>query len=533
MKQLHSFLVFSDLWPFDVKDRAFKALVLASVVGLTIVFSKHLSLPETALSAYLVLFAVRPGALETIGIAIALIFAALFAVALLTLAIMATSGQPALRIPLMLVAAFGCFYLASGSSEGAVVTTAGMIIFEVLSSLDVIPFPDLVLRGMFWLIAVVMLPMGLLIVSQLLLGRLPLSFVRNELGLRQQVLDARVASNPSNKRRVRSFFLASPRSLTKPLQQIRNSGFLPSSFPQWQALADGTARNLALSLQNVLPHPIEMPVGGKSPRVNARSTNDEKTPFSPDIRFALVATLAVGISYIVFLLLKWPEIHTITITTFLISISTKHETYYKAGLRMAGFFAGALITISTLFWVIPEIENASQLGLICSVVLFPAAWIALSNEVVSYMGLQIALVFLLTVVNSPGPEIDLAIAWGRFCGILLGTLIVTVAFQTFLTDRPEARIGKQLLTLRRRNAARTCDQGGDGEEMLELTDQVAVLRRQVFIARKDPTLPPSSKLALDALWINTNRLFVEIVNRTRPLNQKAQNTPPNSRGGAS
>ncbi|MCV6825662.1 MULTISPECIES: FUSC family protein [Halocynthiibacter] len=533
MKQLHSFLVFSDLWPFDLKDRAFKALVLASVVGLTIVFSKHLSLPETALSAYLVLFAVRPGAFETIGIAIALIFAALFAVGLLTLAIMATSGQPALRVPLMFVAAFGCFYLASGSSEGAVVTTAGMIIFEVLSALDVIPFPDLVLRGMFWLIAVVMLPMGLLIVSQLLLGRLPLSFVRNELGLRQKVLDVRVACDQSNKRSVRSFFLASPRSLTKPLRQIRNSGFLPSSFPQWQALADGTARNLALSLQNLVPHPIAAPIGGKTPQLDVRSANNDKTPFSPDIRFALVATLAVGISYIVFLLLTWPEIHTITITAFLISISTKHETFYKAGLRMVGFLAGALITIATLFWIIPGIENASQLGLVCSVVLFPAAWIALSNEVVSYMGLQIALVFLLTVVNSPGPEIDLAIAWGRFCGILLGTLIVTVAFQTFLTDRPEVRIGKQLSTLRRRNAARTFDHRSDGEEMLELTDQVAALRRQIFIARKDPTQSPSSKLELDALWINTNRLFVEIVNRTRPLNYKVGNAPPNSTGRAS
>ena len=82
MKRLQSFLVFSDLWPYDLGDRAYKALVLAALVGLTIVFSKHLSLPETALSAYLILFAVRPGAFETIAIAVALMCAALLAVGL-------------------------------------------------------------------------------------------------------------------------------------------------------------------------------------------------------------------------------------------------------------------------------------------------------------------------------------------------------------------------------------------------------------------------------------------------------------------
>lgn len=517
MKRLQSFLVFSDLWPYDLGDRAYKALVLAALVGLTIVFSKHLSLPETALSAYLILFAVRPGAFETIAIAVALMFAALLAVGLLTLALMATSGQPALRIPLMFIATFGCFYVASASKEGAIITTAGMIFFEVLSGLDLIPYPGLILRGMFWLVAIILLPMALLILAQLILGRLPLKFVRNELDLRQRVLGGTTDGARAVQKRVRSFLLAGARDVSEPLKQIRKSGFLPGSISQLEALSDDTARNLARAAVQTTPQDAA-PLAQTDPAQSEPGPEASAEPTAqPDIRFALVATLAVAISYFVFLLLKWPEIHTITITTFLISISTKFETFYKARLRMGGFLVGAVVTVATLLWIIPQINDASQLGLVCAVVLFPAAWIALSNEVVSYLGLQVALVFLLTVVNSSGPEVDLAIAWGRFCGILLGTLIVTVTFQTFLTDKPEPRFQERLAFLKGRNAARNLAQKDDGNHMLALTDQVAELRRQIYVAGQDPTLSAGAKSRLNSLWIEANRLFLDIVKCTRPL----------------
>lgn len=518
-----SFWRMSNLWPEAIDDRVAKTLVVAGMMGLTIMASKQLSLPETALSAYLIIFAFRNSALETLRIAVALIFAVFFAVGLLIVLVMAVSGSPALRIPLMIGLTFGCFLLGSGIKDGIIVATFGMILFEVLSGLDIIPYPDLMLRAMFWLPTVVLVPMGILIVVTLITGQFPRTLAEAELRKRMALLrrDVPRPQGTDDRMQFRTFLRRGARSLAEPLEQMRASRRYPSASLAASKLADQTGVLLALRADGRGDDDLPAPTGTVAR--NTHSSADATAPkaaLSFDVRYALVATLAVTLCYTVFLLLKWPEIHTITITAFLISLTTKSETLHKSVLRLSGCLVGAVLSCIALFWGVANISTAAALGLMSFAFLLPAVWVALSDEVVAYVGLQIALVFLLTTVNSSGPSIDFEIVWGRLVGIVLGTIIVTVCFQTFLRDNIAKTVQQSVESLRYRNQARRVGQVGDGADLIEILDELHGLTRQIYIAQLSPYLSARDRADFADLDVQIDALATEAISKTRGYETK-------------
>lgn len=145
--------------------------MIAALCALVVLASKLLSLPETALSAYLIFFVSKENAAVSVTTALALIVAAFVMIALVVLLIMFSAGEPFIRILIMFTIAFGSMYLASATSAGVAAATLGMVIFELLSLLDYMPNPDLLLRSIFWVLPVVIVPMILLVIINLLFGK--------------------------------------------------------------------------------------------------------------------------------------------------------------------------------------------------------------------------------------------------------------------------------------------------------------------------------------------------------------------------
>lgn len=511
--------VFTLHWPDGFRPEPLegpmrRSLVMASVVGLVVLFSKHLSLPETALSAYLVFFATRDNAITTMGTAAALILAAFLAIGLLIVMIMAVGGEPALRIPLMFGITFLCMLLASGMTNGVIAATLGMVLFEVLSGLDILPYPDLALRGLFWVTTIVILPMGILFLAHLLAGERPTTLVQTALNERIDLIRASIQApaEPARIKACQNYLTSGRRNLASLRRLMKADGRHLTGIHLAAWAEDETAQMLAGCAAGCPPEDKTRLHFDRSPPTDTPEADLEPAMVAKrDIRFALTATLSVALCYTVFLLMRWPEIHTITITAFLVSLSSPGETIHKASLRIAGCVIGGLISFAALFWVVPHLESAAQLALLCALVALPAAWIALSGELVAYVGMQIALVFFLTVCNSTGPHVDFGVAWGRFAGILLGNLIVSATFITLGRGAPAVRLREALARLRNRHQDRIPGQPGDGLVMLGLLDALHDLREHLTRERFDPTLGPAGHAELEAVSAEMNNLASAVI----------------------
>jgi len=319
--------------------RLARAALMASLCGLLVILSKSLSLPETALSAYLIFFVSKEDATKNIAMSLALMVVAIVAFGLFYILVIISAGEPLVRILLMFTITFGAMYLANRTSAGSIIITLGMIFFELLSFLDFVPYPNLVIRALVWLIPVVIVPMTLILIANILFG---------------------------------------------PLISVPDSS---------------------------------------SDKKKGKDTVES-------IRFAIKATLSIGICYAIFILLNWPAIHTITITAFLVSLGSTSEALHKSALRLTGCLIGAIISLFCITVILPQLSNAAELALLTVIVAFPAAWIAVGSEKFAYLGMQIAMVFFLCVLNTDGPTVDVGTAWGRIVGIVLGTLVVATVYLT-------------------------------------------------------------------------------------------------------
>ena len=450
-------------------NRLARTILIALLCGLVVLASKTLSLPETALSAYLIFFASKAESSISIATAVKLIIVIFVVIALVIFFFILSSGEPMLRILLMFTITFCCMYLAQATSAGVIAATIGMVFFELLSLLDYLPFPNLVLRELFWIVAIIMVPMGLLVVANLLFGASAINLLRDSLTRRLQLIGrTMVDKSARSKAACRKEFLAGDANLTELRNTASLTGRMTKDMVEKAAhLQDVTMRLLArcaagsppddtpnnrlsLSLNKVttqVPEDLllqELVMKKQSNDFPQVETQEEVKDANESIRFAIKATLSVAICYVIFTLTHWPAIHTITITAFLVSLGTSTETLHKATLRIMGCLIGAVISFFCLLVIIPNLSNVSELAVLTVLVSLPAAWIAVGSENVSYLGMQIALVFFLSVLNTTGPTIDMGIAWGRIVGIVLGNIVVASVFLTMWPSSGVQRIKSSL-----------------------------------------------------------------------------------------
>jgi multidrug resistance protein MdtO len=161
-----------------------------------------------------------------------------------------------------------------------------------------------------------------------------------------------------------------------------------------------------------------------------------KTPFffpdaltNPAYRhFAIKTTAAALICYLIYTGLDWQDIHTAMVTCYVATLGTTGETVHKLALRITGCLIGAVLGMGSLLFVMPQLETVGGLMVLVFAGVLVAAWVSTGPERIAYGGVQIALAFLLTVLQGFGPATSLDTAWNRIVGILLGNVVVYLIF---------------------------------------------------------------------------------------------------------
>ncbi len=171
------------------------------------------------------------------------------------------------------------------------------------------------------------------------------------------------------------------------------------------------------------------------------------------VQYALKTTGAAMFCYVVYLLLDWPGIHTCLITCFIVSLGTTAETVEKQALRFIGCGVGAAAGIAAIVFLMPNVTSIGGLMGVVFLAGLVAGWIAAGGPRISYLGLQLAFAFFLSVIQGAAPAFDMTIARDRTIGILFGDLVVAIVFTQIWPVTIVERIDPAIAALLRQLAA--------------------------------------------------------------------------------
>jgi multidrug resistance protein MdtO len=147
------------------------------------------------------------------------------------------------------------------------------------------------------------------------------------------------------------------------------------------------------------------------------------------VKFALRGALAASLSYIIFNSLFWPGISTAVTTCLLTALSTVGASHQKQFLRFTGALVGGLlIGMGAQIFILPNIDSIGAFAVLIAAVAGLSAWIATSSPRLSYFGVQIVVAFYLINLEEFKIQTSLAVARDRVVGILLGLLMMWLAF---------------------------------------------------------------------------------------------------------
>lgn len=160
--------------------------------------------------------------------------------------------------------------------------------------------------------------------------------------------------------------------------------------------------------------------------------------------YALKTTAAAVIAYLVYTAIDWQDIHTAMITCYVVALGTTAETIHKLTLRIIGCLIGATLGIFSVHVIVPTLNDVGGLMILVFFGTLLAAWVAAGPERIAYAGVQIALAFLLTVLQGFGPDPSVSVALDRIYGVLLGNVVVFVVFTTFWPARAVDTVRRNL-----------------------------------------------------------------------------------------
>ncbi|MDR3607882.1 MAG: FUSC family protein [Oligoflexia bacterium] len=216
-------------------------LAISAYAVLAVILSETFQIPEPALSVYYVFLITKEetastflsGSLAVLGVSAAVLSA---------LAIyMVSIGEPGLRMPLMAVVIFTIMFISRASRLGAASTMIGLLAIQSLTLLDVIPLSDplpaaeLLTQRLLWLWVVILMPVGLVIVGNIVAGRDPIDlfthYLVEELELAARVLVSH--RRPADRERLVAYVQADTGRL---LKYLKMSGTFKKRTLQEQAV---------------------------------------------------------------------------------------------------------------------------------------------------------------------------------------------------------------------------------------------------------------------------------------------------------
>ena len=464
-----------DLAPFP--GRAALAWRIALLCAIVAAASMMYDIPEAGISCYLIIFLMKPDAVQNIGTALGLIVLVTIVVIGVVPLINATVDSPLLRMLTIALVSFAFLFLGAASQLGEIGGVIALVIAFVLTLVSMAPVADAVTFGLRFAWYLAAMPMALMAVFNLVLGLSPVRLLREALRLRLATAAAAIATGaPGREAALGALLRADNAALEQQAVFVRvlalvgrpaaaqiardvraawrlmlAASALPEDLPapRRDALVAAIRRTLAaLEAGDAPPRPVADGVANEAEAsvfaaldVLAGAPEPEvvpapKPPFLfPDAftnpayqRFALKTTAAAVLCYIIYTGLDWQGIHTAMITCYVAALGTTGETVHKLGLRILGCLIGAAMGIGAVIFVMPQLDGIGGLMALVFCGVLVGAWVSTGNERISYGGVQIALAFLLTVLQGFGPTTSLSAGWDRVVGILLGNLVVYLIF---------------------------------------------------------------------------------------------------------
>jgi multidrug resistance protein MdtO len=178
----------------------------------------------------------------------------------------------------------------------------------------------------------------------------------------------------------------------------------------------------AQSLSVYAPLPTDIPTPG-TPLLPGALSNFEH------VKFGLRGCLAASLCYVIYNALFWPEVSTAVTTCLLTALSTIGASRQKQILRFAGALIGGFgIGMGAQIFILPHIDSIGAFMVLFVAVMATAAWVATSSPRLSYFGVQVAVAFCLINLQEFKIQTSLAVARDRAVGILLGLVMMWLAF---------------------------------------------------------------------------------------------------------
>ena len=167
--------------------RRWRIVRMTALAALVVVISMALRVPEVAVSAYMIFFVLQADTPTTVRAGIALCAALTVALALCFFFFSLVVAEPVLRLPLMTLLLFVGMYLMSslrGSPLAALGLVLGFITSYSLTYADQVPSPEALVHALLWLWVVIAYPIGLIVLTELVLGSRPEDIYRGGLAAR-------------------------------------------------------------------------------------------------------------------------------------------------------------------------------------------------------------------------------------------------------------------------------------------------------------------------------------------------------------
>lgn len=474
-------LLMRQVW-HDVVDpfpgRLAQSWRIALVCALTTMLAAVYGIPEAALSCFLVFFVMKPDAAEGSLMALGLAILVSIVMVLLVFLTRWTIDEPALRLLAIVVVSLMLLYLGSASALGELGGIITLVVFFVLSLLGDVPFGEIATRGILYAGLMSIAPMACVLVVNLTMGIKPIGLLRaaveqrlmccadwiehptaqNRARLSEIVWDGQ---EESFKRLTMTRLMAlgrraELRRLAKALHESYRLSLLALTMPYGvdtsirdQLASDMRQAARALGKGHAAPEPEVMPRDTHYVAQDIRSSLDALSgtpkhdipdgpadPFmrtdawtNPEhIRYAVKTTIAAMLCYFVYTAVQWQGIHTAMITCYVAALGSVADTAHKLVLRITGCLIGAALGIGSILFVMPHITSVGAIMTLVFLATFISAWVWVGSQRVSYAGVQVALAFLLTVLQGFGPTFDMDTARDRIAGVLLGNCVLYLVF---------------------------------------------------------------------------------------------------------
>ena len=421
------------------------------------------------------------------------------------------AGEPALRLPLMAAATFLGMYLSRVVVIGPIAFLTGFLLVLTQTMIDDIPHLDALAQFIMWLWVVVIVPASLVTILDFAFGQRPAAVLRSKVfGVLSDVEHSLRSGETEQLERTLTVTAALPElrqlaelvdgglksvraidlallelldelvrivTLLPPGAHSANSPLLKGvrachdalsrdAVPSIRAITitgdvlrglDARSRPVVFAVASVLDRLLDG-LARRASNVRSDPPTRAKSFFVPGafsnrehVRFALKATLATMLVYIIYSGLDWPGIRTCVVTCFFVALGSVGETVHKLTLRLSGAMAGGLLGVLCIVFVLPHVTDIGGLSLVVASVAFFCAWISTSSERLAYAGMQMAFAFFIGVFQGYGPTEELTVLRDRVIGILLGNVMMSVVFVTVwpvsAVDQAKAALAKAMTAL--------------------------------------------------------------------------------------